>query len=187
MRITKVVTKTGDQGQTALIGGQRVSKGTLRVAAYGEVDELNSCLGLAATHLQDSECKTVVEELQHTMFTLGADLASPAGVEVPRVENSHIERLEEVMEGLMVDLPPLEEFILPGGGPAGAALHLARTVARRAERTTVLLASEEEVNPAAVIFLNRLSDLLFVLARVANKREGRPETLADFSKKKERR
>lgn len=187
MRISKVVTKTGDAGQTALIGGDRVSKGSLRVSAYGEVDELNSCLGLAVAHLDDSECREILQEIQHRLFTVGADLASPSGVAVPRVTETHIERLEEVLEGLMEELPPLEEFILPGGGPGGATLHLARTVARRAERTTVALAETEEVNPRAVIYLNRLSDFLFVLARVANRREERPETLADFSEKKSRR
>lgn len=187
MRISRVVTKTGDQGATALIGGQRVSKGSLRVAAYGEVDELNSFLGLAATHLRDQECRDLVSELQHLLFTLGADLASPEGVEVPRVTEHHVERLEEMLESMMDELPPLEEFILPGGGPGGATLHVARTVARRAERTTVALQQETPINAQAVIFLNRLSDLLFVMARVANKREGLPETLADFSQRKRRR
>ena len=187
MRISKVVTKTGDKGQTALIGGDRVSKGSLRVSAYGEVDELNSCLGLAVAHLSDSECQEILQEIQHRLFTVGADLASPSGVAVPRVTEAHIERLEEVLEGLMEELPPLEEFILPGGGPGGATLHLARTVARRAERTTVALGDVDEINPLAVIYLNRLSDFLFVLARVANRREERPETLADFSEKKSRR
>lgn len=187
MRISKVVTKTGDKGETALIGGQRVSKGSLRVSAYGEVDELNSLLGVASAHLSDQECIDYLEEIQHRLFTVGADLASPDGVEVPRVNQEHIERLEEIMEDLMVDLPPLEEFILPGGGLGGATLHLARTVARRCERTSVLLNSQVEINPLSIIYLNRLSDLLFVMARVANKREGQPETLADFSKRKERR
>ncbi len=187
MRISKVVTKTGDKGQTALIGGKRVSKGSLRVSAYGEVDELNSCLGLAAAHLRDTECREILAEIQHRLFTLGADLASPEDVKVPRIETEHIDRLEEILDGLMDELPPLEEFILPGGGPGGATLHLARTVARRAERTTVLLAEDTAINPEAVIYLNRLSDLLFVLARVANRREEQPETLADFSEKKSRR
>ncbi len=187
MRISKVVTKTGDKGQTALIGGQRVSKGSLRVSAYGEVDELNSCLGLAVAHLKDTECREILTEVQHRLFTLGADLASPEEVKVPRIETSHIDRLEEILEGLMDELPPLEEFILPGGGAGGATLHLARTVARRAERTTVLLAEETAVNASAIIYLNRLSDFLFVLARVANRREEQPETLADFSEKKSRR
>jgi cob(I)alamin adenosyltransferase len=187
MRISKVVTKTGDKGHTALIGGERVSKGSLRVSAYGEVDEVNSLLGLASAHLSDGECIEIVEEIQHRLFTLGADLASPHEVEVPRVEQKDIERLEQIMEGLMDELPPLEEFILPGGGPGGATLHLARTVARRCERTVVLLCEALEINPLTVVFLNRLSDLLFVMARVANKREDHPETLANFSKRKERR
>lgn len=187
MRISKVVTKTGDKGETALIGGQRVSKGSLRVAAYGDVDELNSWLGLASASLKDAECIAILEELQHRLFTVGADLASPEGVEVPRVESAHVDRLEEIMEGLMDELPPLEEFILPGGGQGGATLHLARTVARRCERAAVLLNEAESINPHCIVYLNRLSDLFFVMARVANKREGQPETLADFSKRKSRK
>lgn len=187
MRISKVVTKTGDKGHTALIGGQRVSKGSLRVTAYGEVDELNSMLGLASAHLKDQACIEMIQEVQHRLFTVGADLASPNGVEVPRISNEHIERLEQMLDGLMDELPPLEEFILPGGGPGGATLHLARTVARRCERTVVLLNEQVEINELTIVYLNRLSDFLFVLARVANKRENHPETLADFSKRKERR
>jgi len=187
MRISKVVTKTGDRGQTALIGGLRVSKGSLRVCAYGEVDELNSVLGLAASHLSDSDCLERIHEVQHRLFTVGADLASPLGVEVPRVAQEQIDRLEQMLDELMDELPPLEEFVLPGGGPGGAALHLARTVARRCERTVVHLQETEELNPLTIIYLNRLSDFLFVLARVANKRESQPETLADFSQRKERR
>jgi len=187
MRISKVVTKTGDKGHTALVGGQRVSKGSLRVCAYGEVDELNSVLGLASAHLQDRACVEILEEIQHRLFTLGADLASPEGVEVPRISEEHVDRLEEIMETLMDELPPLEEFILPGGGAGGATLHLARTVARRCERTAVLLNDQVEINEKTIIYLNRLSDLLFVMARVANKRENQPETLADFSQRKERR
>lgn len=186
MRISKVVTKTGDKGTTGLIGGERVSKSALRVCAYGEVDELNSCLGLAGAHLKDDQCRGHLEEIQHQLFTLGADLASPEGVEVPRVEAALVDRLEAVMEGLMDELPPLEEFILPGGGPAGAALHLARTIARRCERSVVALSAEVPVNPNCVIYLNRLSDLLFVMARVVNRRQEQPETLADFSKKGKR-
>ena len=187
MRISKVVTKTGDKGHTALIGGQRVSKGSLRVSAYGEVDELNSVLGLAVAHLTDKACIEMLQDIQHRLFTVGADLASPEGIEVPRVTKEHIDEIEETLDGLMDELPPLEEFILPGGGPGGATLHLARTVARRAERTVVLLNEQIEINELTVVYLNRLSDFLFVLARVANKRESHPETLADFSKRKERR
>ncbi len=186
MRISKVVTKTGDKGKTGLIGGERVSKSDARVCAYGDVDELNSCLGLAAAHLEDTECLGFLEEIQHQLFTLGADLASPEGVEVPRVTNQQVERLEAIMEGLMDELPPLEEFILPGGGPAGATLHVARTIARRCERSVVALAAEVPLNQVCVIYLNRLSDLLFVMARVVNRRQEQPETLADFSKKGKR-
>lgn len=187
MRINRVVTRTGDGGQTALIGGERVSKGSLRVDSYGEVDELNSCLGLAVAWLQDPAAAELLHTIQHRLFTVGADLAAPNGVPVPRVQASHVEELEQAMEPLMDELPPLEEFILPGGGPAGAALHLARTVARRAERSCVALASHEPVNEHAIIYLNRLSDFLFVLARVVNKRQNQPETLADFSQKKARK
>lgn len=186
MRINRVVTRTGDAGQTALIGGARVSKGSLRVQSYGEVDELNSWLGLVVTYLQDEPAREILEKIQHMLFTVGADLAAPLEVKCPRVTEQHVTDLEGVMEGLMDELPPLEEFILPGGGPAGATLHLARTVARRAERSVVELAQHEEVNGQAIIYLNRLSDFLFVLARVVNRREGRAETLADFSQRKKR-
>ena len=184
MRINRVVTKTGDRGETALIGGARSLKSSLRVQSYGEVDELNSWLGLAVHHLQDRQLKTALEHIQHRLFTVGADLAAPFPVAVPRVTEEHVRELENAMEGFMDELPPLEEFVLPGGGAAGSTLHLARAVARRAERAVVGLAAEEEVNPQAIIYLNRLSDFLFVLARVANRREDRPETLAEFSKRK---
>lgn len=186
MRIQRVVTRTGDQGTTGLIGGERVSKSSRRVASYGEVDELNSCLGLAISFLGDESMREALQSVQHRLFTLGADLAAPEGVEVPRIEPQHIEELEQMMEEWMVDLPPLEEFVLPGGGPAGSSLHLARTVARRAERCVVELQQAESVNAQAVIYLNRLSDFLFVAARVVNRRLGQPETLADFSRRKKR-
>ncbi len=184
MRINRVVTKTGDQGETALIGGTRVSKDSLRIAACGDVDELNSCLGLAAAWIKDESIRDLILPIQNRLFTVGADVNSPADVRVPRVTSEHVTELEQVMEGLMDELPPLEEFILPGGGPGGAALHLARTVARRAERTVVALSRSEETNGQALIYLNRLSDFLFVLARVANKRAGEGETLANFSERK---
>lgn len=184
MRISKVVTKTGDKGQTGLIGGQRVSKSSVRVAAYGDVDELNSLLGVASAYCQDKACKDFLERIQHRLFTVGADLASPEGISVPRTTSEHVRELEDFMESLMDELPPLEEFILPGGGLAGAHLHLARTVARRCERASVLLDQSEPINPESIVYLNRLSDLLFVMARIVNKREGCPETLADFSERK---
>lgn len=186
MRINRVVTRTGDDGKTALIGGERVAKSALRVNSYGEVDELNSCLGLAAGWIEDDQINLILENIQHQLFTVGADLAAPMMVQVPRVSSTLVEELEQSMEGLMDELPPLEEFILPGGGSAGATPHLARTVARRAERAVVALAEQEEVNGQAIVYLNRLSDFLFVLARVVNRRQNKPETLAVFSQRKKR-
>lgn len=184
MRINRVVTRTGDGGKTALIGGQRVAKSDLRVQSYGDVDELNSCIGLAVSWLGEGKSRRDLEQIQHTLFTLGADLAAPLGIEVPRIQADTVHELEKNMEDLMEDLPPLEEFILPGGGHAGATLHLARTIARRAERSVVALADIEEVNPQAIIYLNRLSDWLFVAARVINRQQGNGETLAQFSQRK---
>ncbi|MBI3650795.1 MAG: cob(I)yrinic acid a,c-diamide adenosyltransferase [Acidobacteria bacterium] len=184
MRISKVYTKTGDRGETSLVGGKRVSKACQRVNAYGEVDELNSIIGLARAYLNDREIDDALSLLQNDLFTLGADLASPAEIQVPRINDDFITTLEELADQFLQELEPLQEFILPGGCQAGAALHLARTVARRSERQVVALTSEEEVNPAAIIYLNRLSDLLFILARLANKRAGVPEKMTDFSKRK---
>jgi cob(I)alamin adenosyltransferase len=187
MRISKVVTKTGDSGSTGLIGGERSSKASLRVDAYGEIDELNSCLGLAVSCCQERSLVRVLEAIQHQLFTVGCDLAAPEEQSVPRVSPEQIDQLEQEMEQLMDELPPLEEFILPGGGQAGSALHLARTVCRRSERSAVLLSQSEAVNSQVIIYLNRLSDFLFVAARVQNRREGHPETLAQFSSKKSRK
>lgn len=183
MRINRVVTRTGDSGKTALIGGERVSKGSLRVDSYGEVDELNSSLGLAIAFMTGSTLINLLYSIQHRLFTLGADLAAPEGVAVPRITAAHIQELEESINPLLNELPPLQEFILPGGCPAGAALHLARSIARRAERTVVKLAATETINQSALIYLNRLSDLLFILARTVNKEQSRPERLAQFSQK----
>lgn len=183
MRITRVYTRTGDKGETSLVGGARVSKASARVEAYGEVDELNSVIGLARSKLHDEGIDRALATIQNDLFTLGADLASPSGVESPRVDEGLIKRLEELSDGFLGELEPLKEFILPGGSEAGAALHLARTVARRAERRAVALAEKEEINPRVIAYLNRLSDLLFILARVANRRAGLQEHLADFSKR----
>jgi cob(I)alamin adenosyltransferase len=183
MRITRVYTKSGDQGETSLVDGSRVSKADPRVASYGDVDELNSLLGLVRVGLSDVQFDQIIGRIQNELFVLGADLASPAGVPVPRVSEELVEALERDVDSLMEELEPLREFILPGGNQLAAYLHLARTVARRAERTVVELAAREEITLAAVRYLNRLSDLLFVMARVANKRGGTPETLADFSQR----
>lgn len=183
MRITKVYTKAGDSGQTSLVGGARVSKSSLRVDAYGDVDELSSLIGLARTMPQDEEFDAVLGTIQNDLFTLGADLASPSEIEVPRIDDSFIAKLEELADRFLSELEPLKEFILPGGSQAGATLHLARTVARRAERRAVALSEIEPVNPQTIVYLNRLSDLLFILARAVNRRAGVPEKMTDFSKK----
>jgi cob(I)alamin adenosyltransferase len=184
MRISKVYTKTGDGGETSLVGGKRVSKASLRVAAYGDVDELNSFIGLARAYLKDAEIDEALSLIQNDLFTLGADLASPSDIQVPRITDEFIATLEELSDRFLEELEPLKEFILPGGGEAGAALHLARTVARRSERKVVALASEEEVSQPVIVYLNRLSDLLFILARLVNKRAGVSEKMTDFSKRK---
>ena len=181
MRISKVYTKTGDQGQTSLVGGARVSKSSLRVDAYGDVDELNSMIGVARSQSSDEAIDEVLGLIQNDLFTLGADLASPAEIQVPRISEPFVVKLEEISDRFLAELEPLKEFILPGGSKAGAMLHLARTVARRAERRAVGLAEHEELNPEAIVYLNRLSDLLFILARVVNHRAGVPEKMTDFS------
>jgi cob(I)alamin adenosyltransferase len=182
-RISKVTTRTGDAGQTSLVGGARVSKASPRVEAYGEVDELNSLLGLARARLADAQIDEALGLIQNDLFTLGADLASPADIEVPRITASFVTALEAYSEMFLAELAALKEFILPGGSEAGALLHVARTVARRAERRAVALAAQEEVNAAAIIYLNRLSDLLFIIARAVNHRAGVPEKMTDFSKR----
>lgn len=182
-RISKVTTRTGDTGQTSLVGGARVSKASLRVDAYGEVDELNCVIGLARARMQEEAIDDALASIQNDLFTLGADLASPFDVEVPRIEESFTSRIEQLADGFLRELEPLKEFILPGGCEAGAVLHLARTVARRAERRVVGLSEKEQLNPETVVYLNRLSDLLFILARVVNKRAGVPEKMTDFSKR----
>jgi len=184
MRITKVYTRGGDQGETSLVGGARVSKASARVESYGDVDELNSIIGLARAGLQDPEVDESLGLIQNDLFTVAADLASPMSVEVPRVSEALITALESMADRYNQELGPLKEFILPGGCEAGATLHLARTVARRAERRAVALAEREDSNPQVVVYLNRLSDLLFILARTINHRTGVPEKLADFSKKR---
>ena len=183
MRITKVYTRAGDHGQTSLVGGRRVSKASLRVDAYGDVDELSSVIGLARAAMNDQELDQTLGLIQNDLFTLGADLASPSEIEVPRIDESLVKKIEALADRFLKELEPLEEFILPGGSNAGATLHLARTVARRAERRTVALSGAEQVNPETIVYLNRLSDLLFILARVANRRDGILETMTDFSKR----
>lgn len=179
-RITKVYTRTGDKGLTSLVGGTRVSKASLRVEAYGDVDELNSVLGIVRLECHDNEIKTIVTEIQNDLFIIGADLASPPEIEVPRISKERITELEKVIDKLLGELEPLKEFILPSGSGGGPYIHLARTVSRRAERRIVSLMEKEQLNENVLAYLNRLSDLLFVMARIENKRGGFEETYVKF-------
>jgi cob(I)alamin adenosyltransferase len=177
----KFYTKTGDGGETGLFGGARVRKSDARVAAYGEVDEANAAIGAARAALDDAELQQELQRIQGELFAVGAELATPHGVEarsaVPPLDARWAQRLEQAMDRWDRELPELRSFVLPGGTRAAAALHLARAVCRRAEREVVALASEVEVEPAVLVYLNRLSDLLFVAARLANHRAGQAETL----------
>ena len=174
----KVYTRTGDDGSTALFGGDRVSKTHPRIAAYGTVDETNATLGMARAALGDLDelaaADALLARLQNELFVLGGDLASPRETKypVPRIEAHHVTQLEQDIDTLTADLPPLKNFVLPGGTAAAAALHLGRTVSRRAERLVVETAGLEEVSLDALQYLNRLSDLLFTLARWVNLKAG---------------
>jgi cob(I)alamin adenosyltransferase len=174
--LAKIYTRRGDDGSTGLFGGPRVRKDDLRVAAYGDVDELNSALGVAREELPEGDLRTLLDELQSELFTLGAQLATPdasaAPKEIPRIGAQQTDRLEREIDRLTEELPPMRNFILPSGSRAGAALHLCRTVCRRAERKMVELADSSPVPPEALAYVNRLSDLLFVMARAANLRAG---------------
>ena len=172
--LSKIYTRTGDKGDTALGDGSRRAKNDLRVTAYGTTDELNATVGLARQH-SDGEMDDRLSLIQNDLFDLGADLCRPdmakdAEAEYPplRVTPAQTERLEAEIDAMNADLEPLRSFVLPGGSALAAQLHLCRTVARRAERLSVELSGEEEVNPAVVTYLNRLSDWFFVASRVAN-------------------
>ncbi len=175
----KIYTKSGDLGETSLFGGRRVPKYHLRIEAYGTVDELNSILGLVASQFAEPDLRDLVERVQAELFEVGADLATPLDAKtshVVRVNAHSIARLEQEIDAWQESLPQLQSFILPGGAVTGATLHVARTVCRRAERTLTALAEEEEIHPDVLRYLNRLSDWLFVLARVVNHRQGKTET-----------
>ena len=184
-RLSKIYTRTGDDGTTGLGDGSRVAKDSLRVAAYGTTDELNSTIGmvLAADGVPDAVREALVQ-VQHDLFDLGGELCIP-GMEM--VHDDDIERLEQVLDGFNAGLPALKEFILPGGGMAAACCHLARTVCRRAERKVVSLAHAESVRPQVARYLNRLSDLLFVLARVLARASGHGEVLWQHERRKKPR
>lgn len=168
----KIYTRTGDEGTTALYGGERVSKDARRVEAYGTVDEANALLGVARTQLGDLDAfGGLLNNLQNALFDVGADLATPESryrVNITPLSEADVTGLEDHIDRLEADLPPLHAFILPGGHPAASSLHHARTVVRRAERRAVELSHAEPVNPSVLAYLNRLSDLLFVLARAVN-------------------
>ncbi len=169
----KGYTGTGDRGETGLYGGSRVGKESLRVEAYGSVDELNSQIGAVRALARGGRIDDVLRVVQRDLFVLGGDLASEmAGVNVPRVERKQVAGLEKIADEVFAELSPLRRFVLPGGGVVGAELHVARSVCRRAERRVVALARVESVNSAVVPYLNRLSSLLFELARLANKMDG---------------
>jgi cob(I)alamin adenosyltransferase len=170
----KIYTKTGDAGETGLFGGGRVPKDDPRVQAYGDVDELNATLGFAAA-LEPSDFEAeFLQSVQRDLFTIGAELATPNTAKVKdTVGAERVSAIEQVIDAREATLAPLKNFILPGGTPKAAALHIARTTCRRAERAVVTLARDEPVNPTIIHYLNRLSDLLFVLARAVNQQAGR--------------
>jgi cob(I)alamin adenosyltransferase len=180
-RLTKIYTKTGDAGLTGLGGGQRVPKDSQRVETYGTVDELNSQIGVALAIGLCTRLATELPLIQNELFDLGSDLATPATSQarhpVPTVEPRHVEKLERLIDELNDVVGPLANFLLPGGSPGAAQLHVARTVCRRAERAATTLAREEEVGPTVLPYLNRLSDALFVMARFENHERAVPEPL----------
>ena len=173
-RLSKIYTKTGDDGTTGLGDGTRVAKDSARVAAYGTVDEANSAIGLVLASECPDDIRALLTTVQHQLFDLGGELCIPGHA---AIFDADIDALERALDALNADLPPLKDFILPGGGAAAARCHLARTVVRRAERETVTLARHDPVRPEAVRYLNRLSDLLFVLARVLARASGHGEVL----------
>lgn len=173
----KIYTKTGDKGETGLFGGRRVGKDSLRIEAYGTVDELNSFIGLALTELESEVVAEDLQLIQNRLFTVGSDLATPldhgsGNFLVPRTEENFSKDLEKRIDHYSNQLDELRNFILPGGSKGAARLHVCRTVCRRAERLVVHLMHEEEINQYIVIFLNRLSDFLFMAARLENKVSG---------------
>jgi cob(I)alamin adenosyltransferase len=182
-RLTKIYTRTGDDGSTALGSRQRVPKDHLRVEAYGTVDETSSFIGVALAQGLSPRLAETLPPIQNLLFHLGAELSFPADegkeFQVPQIKPEHVKALEDLIDELNAQVGPLENFILPGGAPGAAALQAARTVCRRAERCLVTLARQEAVRPDALAYLNRLSDLLFVMARYENKQRGSAEPLWD--------
>lgn len=173
VKLNKIYTRTGDKGMAGLVDGSRVSKASARMAAIGDVDESNACIGMAIALLDDAGVGEQLRRIQNELFDLGADVATPGEVGgALRITSGQVDRLEREIDGMNADLSPLQSFILPGGSREVAALHLARTVIRRAERAAVALAEVEPINPDALAYLNRLSDLLFVAARYVAAKQG---------------
>lgn len=182
-RLTKIYTRMGDEGETSLGSRERVPKDSTRVSAYGDVDELNSTLGVARAAGLSTELDQFIPIIQNELFHLGSDLAFPddenSSIQVPRIEARHVEKLEVTIDELLTVVGPLENFILPGGSLGAAHLQVARAVCRRAERSVVTLAREEPINVYILKYLNRLSDLLFTMARFENHQRGIDEVLWD--------
>jgi cob(I)alamin adenosyltransferase len=182
-RITRVYTRTGDDGSTGLGGGQRVPKDSARITAYGTVDELNSVLGVALACGLDERLAAALRRVQNELFHLGSDLcvreADKVRKPVPVIDQRHVTALEELLDELTDQLGPLTNFILPGGSPGAAQLHVARTVCRRAERLLIALSRQEAIGPFVVPYVNRLSDALFVMARYENLAKGVADVLWD--------
>lgn len=181
-RLSKIYTRTGDSGTTGLGDGERVNKDSARVESYGTVDELNSVIGLLLTTDLLDDVKRSLNRVQHELFDLGGELCMPGTTLIP---DNYVDGLEQDLDALNEDLPPLKDFILPGGSEAAARCHIARTVCRRAERCVVALAREETVNPISIRYLNRLSDYLFVAARVLARADGGAEVIWIHGDKRE--
>ncbi len=178
----KIYTRGGDKGETGLFGGERVPKNSPRIEAYGTIDELNSYIGLTITESKSEEVKELLNTIQNQLFTVGSDLATPLNektekYDIPRVPEEYFENAEKQIDRFEEELEPLKNFILPGGSRAAAMLNICRTICRRAERRVVALNNSEKVGENIIIFLNRLSDLFFVLARYENMISGIPDTI----------
>ena len=174
----KIYTKTGDEGDTGLQGGKRISKSSERIRSYGNVDEVNSVLGLVLSHKIDPDVEKLLKKIQNELFVLGSDLSNPDTADKQnRISKNMVENLEKKIDEYEKELPPLSNFILPGGTHSAALVHLARTVVRRSETNVVSLSKTEKINTECLVYLNRLSDLLFVISRVLNKRSKTPNNI----------
>jgi cob(I)alamin adenosyltransferase len=182
-RLSRIYTRTGDDGTTGLADGSRAAKDSARIVAIGEIDEANSALGVLLAEALPESVRAALEGVQHDLFDLGGELSVPGH---PIIADSHVARLERELDALNEALPPLENFILPGGSRAAAAAHLARAVCRRAERALVTLARQENVSPPLLRYVNRLSDLLFVAARAINRESGEGDVLWEMGKNRAR-